>query len=243
MILNTKIKNFTLSALLLLTTILSNPLFWANSLLGSAVISDVFFKTAEAETRSVDATKRIMIYGDSLSAAYGMDEENGWVALLARKLGPSHEVYNASISGETSSGGLARLPLTLKELFPDLVLLELGANDGLRGQSTDLLKSNLAAMIEAIQGSGAVAVLASVSLPPTYGPRYIDQFRAVYFDLAEEHEIPLLDLYQPSFVETPGYIQEDGLHPTEVTQPIIRDLVVEFLIDNALIELGSTPSH
>lgn len=179
--------------------------------------------------------KHLLIYGDSLSAAYGMDEDKGWVSLLADSVQATHRVSNASISGETSSGGLARLELTLKELAPDIVFLELGANDGLRGYATDLLKTNLSAMIDAIEESGARVALASISLPPTHGPRYIDQFRNVYVELAEEHEIPLLDLYQPSFVETPGYIQEDGLHPTEITQPLVRDLVLNFLIDSNLL--------
>lgn len=182
------------------------------------------------------SAKHLLVYGDSLSAAYGMDEEKGWVSLLANTTDHNLKVTNASISGETSSGGLARLKITLEEIAPDLVILELGANDGLRGYSTDLLKKNLAEMIVATKASGAELVLAAISLPPTYGPRYIDSFRQVYFELADEHTIPLLDLYQPSFVETPGFIQEDGLHPTEITQPIIKDLVLNFLLDKNLLE-------
>ena len=177
-----------------------------------------------------------MIYGDSLSAAYGMDENKGWVNLLAEQTKSILQVSNASISGETSAGGLARLPLSLDELSPDLVILELGANDGLRGYSPKLLKKNLDEMIQIIKASKADLVLASISLPPTYGPRYIDSFRNVFAELATQHKIPLLDLYQPSFLETPGYIQEDGLHPTEVTQPIIRDLVIDFLKKHDLLE-------
>ncbi len=210
MILNMRFKNFTHIALLLLCTL------------------SVSIPPVEA--------KNILIYGDSLSAAYGMDEDQGWVKLLADAVEGEHLITNASISGETSSGGLARLELTLKELSPDMVFLELGANDGLRGYPTDLLKTNLKAMINAIEASGAKAAIASISLPPTYGPRYIDQFRNVYSELAREHNVPLLDLYQPSFAETPGYIQEDGLHPTEVTQPIIRDMVLEFFNNSNLLK-------
>ena len=190
----------------------------------------VLFSSFEA------SAKHILVYGDSLSAAYGMDEEKGWVNLLATTADRDLKVTNASISGETSSGGLARLKITLEEIAPDLVILELGANDGLRGYSTELLKKNLEKMIVATKTSGAELVLAAISLPPTHGPRYIDSFREVYFELAEEHTIPLLDLYQPSFVETPGFIQEDGLHPTEITQPIIKDLVINFLLDNNFLE-------
>ncbi len=214
MILNKKPKNFTINALF-------------NTML-TLTLALLLCSTANA--------KHLLIYGDSLSAAYGMDEDKGWVALLARSLESSHNVSNASISGETSSGGLARLPLTLQELSPDVVFLELGANDGLRGQSTALLKQNLSEMIKFVKASGATLVLAGISLPPTYGPRYIDQFRAVYADLAKEHEIPLLDLYQPQFLETPGYIQDDGLHPAEITQPIVRDLVLDFLNQHNLLE-------
>ena len=201
----------------------------------SLLVVGLLFSTLLALTSAANA-KHILIYGDSLSAAYGMDEEKGWVNLLAETLSESHQVSNASISGETSGGGLARLKLTLEELKPELVFLELGANDGLRGYSTKLLKKNLQAMIDAIVASGAEIALAKISLPPTYGPRYIDQFRSVYDELANEYNIPLIDLYQPSFVETPGYIQEDGLHPTEITQPLVRDLILDFLTENDLLE-------
>ncbi len=201
----------------------------------SLLVVGLLFSTLLALTSPANA-KHILIYGDSLSAAYGMDEEKGWVNLLAETLSESHQVSNASISGETSGGGLARLKLTLEELKPELVFLELGANDGLRGYSTKLLKKNLQAMIDAIVASGAEIALAKISLPPTYGPRYIDQFRSVYDELAKEYDIPLIDLYQPSFVEAPGYIQEDGLHPTEITQPLVRDLILDFLTENDLLE-------
>ncbi len=209
MILNTPRKNFTLNALCL-----------------------AFFLIASTTA----SAKHILVYGDSLSAAYGMSEDKGWVSLLAEKLTPQHRITNASISGETSGGGLARLKITLEELAPDIVFLELGANDGLRGYPTHLMESNLAAMVEAIQASDASVVLAGISLPPTYGPRYIGEFRGVYKSLAEKYELPFIDLYRPSFVETPGYIQADGLHPAEVTQPIIRDLIFEFLNEQNILE-------
>ncbi len=213
MILNAKLRNFTINALIKLLTVVALLLVWSAN----------------------GHTKHILVYGDSLSAAYGMDETKGWVHLMSNALAEDYTVSNASISGETSTGGLARLALTLKELAPDLVLLELGANDGLQGHSTKRLKDNLSQMIEAIKASGAEVVLGGISLPPSYGPRYIDQFRAVYTELADQYQVPLIDLYQQSFVETPGYIQEDGLHPTEITQPIIRDMVLTFLREKKLI--------
>ncbi len=180
--------------------------------------------------------KHLLVYGDSLSAAYGMEEQQGWVHLLSQSLAGKHTISNASISGETTGGGLARLPVTLDELTPDIVMLELGANDGLRGYSPQLIEDNLRAMVRATQASGATVFLASISLPPTYGPRYIDQFRSVYSNLSEELGIPLLDLYRPEFVTTAGYIQEDGLHPSALTQPIVKDMVLDFLNDNNLLE-------
>lgn len=179
---------------------------------------------------------RILIYGDSLSAAFGMDLEQGWAALLAESLKPDHEVINASISGDTSAAGLARLPITLDEFKPDLIILELGANDGLRGLPIESMKSNLEQMIKLGQQSGADIALVGISLPASYGPRYIDQFRATYRDLATQYELPFIDFYREEFFLEPGFIQEDGLHPTAITQPLVRDIVIEFLQENSLLD-------
>lgn len=189
--------------------------------------------------------KQILVFGDSLSAAYGMDVEQGWVSLLEKILNkdyidvstdnPYYQVSNASISGETTAGGLARLELTLKELNPDIVLLELGANDGLQGQPTNRITNNLNAMLDLIEEHGADAVLLGISLPPSYGPRYIDQFRAIFPTIAEQRDLPFLDLYQQDFYLKPGYMQRDGLHPTAITQPIIRDWIVDFLLQEQLL--------
>ena len=179
--------------------------------------------------------KRIVIYGDSLSAAYGMDIEQGWAHLLAESLGDDYTVVNASISGDTSSAGLARLPVTLEELNPDLVILELGANDGLQGLPIKRMHSNLEEMINLIKGSGAQIALVGISLPASYGPRYIDQFRATYRELSSKYELPFIDFYREEFFEKDGYIQEDGLHPTAITQPLVRDLMLEFLSEQSLL--------
>ncbi len=179
--------------------------------------------------------KHILVFGDSLSAAYGMELEQGWVSLLDKALGDDHRISNASISGETTGGGLARLPLALSEFKPDLVIIELGANDGLRGQATQRMRDNLEQMITLIQGSGAEAILTSISIPPSYGPRYIDAFRQVFTDLAEEYKLPIMDLYREDFYNIKGYIQADGLHPTSVTQPIIRDTFLDFFTKHSLL--------
>ncbi|NNC99072.1 MAG: arylesterase [Gammaproteobacteria bacterium] len=180
--------------------------------------------------------KHLLVFGDSLSAAYGMELHQGWVQLMENELGEDYSVSNASISGETTVGGLARLPETLNELQPDIVLLELGANDGLRGYPVGRIKANLSSMIQLIQDSGAIAILAGISVPPSYGPRYVEQFQSIFRQLAEEHRIPFIDFYDQRLVSTPGFIQEDGLHPSLAGQPIIRDLVLEFFESRALLE-------
>jgi len=181
------------------------------------------------------SAKHVLVYGDSLSAAYGMDIERGWAHLLAESLGDDYQLTNASISGDTSARGLARLPVTLEEFKPDLVILELGANDGLQGLPIERMHNNLEQMIGLITESGAKLVLVGISLPASYGPRYIDQFRATYTELASQYELPFIDFYREEFFEKDGYIQEDGLHPTEITQPIVRDLLLDFLHQKELL--------
>ena len=179
--------------------------------------------------------KHIVVYGDSLSAAYGMSLEQGWVHLLNTSLGDKHQVSNASISGETSAGGLARLSLTLDQLKPDIVVIALGANDGLRGYSTQKLSENLNAMITLIKDLNIVPVIAGISIPPSYGPRYIEQLRAVFPNVANANEIAFIDLFREDFLTTEGYTQADGLHPTAITQPLIRDMVQSFLVEQDLL--------
>ena len=176
--------------------------------------------------------KHLLIFGDSLSAAYGMEWEQGWAQLIDQQWQADeseHRISNASISGETTVGGLARLPLTLEELKPDVVLIELGANDGLRGYPINKIEQNLIQIIELSQASGALVLIGGISLPPSYGPRYIDQFRQIFRDVAEDKEIAYIDFFIEEFLSKPGYIQSDGLHPTEITQTLIKDAVLEFL--------------
>lgn len=180
--------------------------------------------------------KHLLVFGDSLSAAYGMEWEQGWAQLIDQQWqlqGSEHQLSNASISGETTAGGLARLPLTLQELMPDVVLIELGANDGLRGYPIDKIKQNLTQMVEVSQASGAVVLIGGISLPPSYGPRYIDQFRQVFRDVAEDKNIAYIDFFIEGFLSKPGYIQADGLHPTQITQALIKDAVLAFLAQQA----------
>jgi acyl-CoA thioesterase-1 len=180
--------------------------------------------------------KKILVYGDSLSAAYGLNLEQGWVSLLGEKLGDQYQVINASISGETSGGGLARLPATLDEFSPDLVLLELGANDGLRGFDTAKLEQNLIEMINLVTQNGSQVVVFGLTLPPSYGPRYIDLFEATFVNAARQTNQKHYDFVVERFIGNEAYIQPDGLHPTALAQPEIAELVYQFLRDNKLLD-------
>jgi acyl-CoA thioesterase-1 len=180
--------------------------------------------------------KHLVIFGDSLSAAYGMEVEQGWAYLLAESIKEQHQVTNASISGETSGGGLARLPLTLAELKPDVILIELGANDGLQGMSISTMRDNLKQIISLVKEQNIKIALAGISLPASYGPRYIDQFRATFKELSQEYDLPFIDFYREEFFLEPDFIQQDGLHPTAKTQPIVKDIILDFLNANKLLD-------
>ena len=178
---------------------------------------------AVAEPRPAERPEpiRLLVLGDSLSAAYGMSLEQGWVALLSEALAEQVQIDNASISGETSGGGLARLPLLLQRNRPDWVLLELGANDGLRGYPLSRLRDNLSAKIALVRDAGAEPILFAMALPANYGERYTRQFAALYPQLAAEQKTALLPFQFSDLLGQPGMIQGDGLHPTAVAQPII----------------------
>ena len=167
----------------------------------------------------------LLVLGDSLSAGYGVTQKNGWVALLRDDWGESHQIINGSISGDTTGGGLNRLPLLLETFSPDYVLLELGGNDGLRGQPVNLMKRNLLAMIGLCRQAGAEPVLFGMRLPPNYGRRYSDAFAAVYPQLSEQKKVLLIPFQLEKLAITEGMIQEDGLHPTALAQPIIKDVI------------------
>ncbi len=171
------------------------------------------------------APTTIMIMGDSLSAAYGIERESGWVSLLSKRLGNDVEVINASISGETTSGGAARLPELLGQHDPDIVLLELGGNDGLRGLPPGQMRANLARMIEASQDAGARVLLLGIEVPPNYGQAYTDAFRRVYQSLAEKYDIPLVPFLLEGIALDKTLMQDDGIHPTSAAQPRILDNV------------------
>lgn len=170
----------------------------------------------------------LLVYGDSLSAGYGIDEDDGWVNLLSRKLdseGWPWEVINGSVSGETSTGGLARLPAMLESYQPDLVILELGGNDGLRGLPIDTLEQNLRSMIAQIRESGADVLLAGIQIPPNYGPRYTVPFFQLFGTLAEQENVPLIPFLIDGIPQQPQLMQDDGIHPRAEAQSMIVDNV------------------
>ncbi|GAA0625817.1 arylesterase [Halomonas beimenensis] len=163
----------------------------------------------------------VLVMGDSLSAAYGIEREAGWVHLLAERLDGKARVVNASISGETSSGGAARLPELLRQHAPDIVLLELGGNDGLRGLPPGQLRANLATMIEASRAAGAEVLLLGIDVPPNYGPAYRDAFTGVFQRLADRYSVPLVPFLLEGVALDHGLMQADGIHPTAAAQPAI----------------------
>ena len=168
-------------------------------------------------------TTKILVMGDSLSAGYGIDIQQGWVNLLEQELTKNHsvKVINASVSGETSSGGNNRLPALLAEHKPQIVILELGGNDGLRGQPLNLLEKNLQTMIDASQKSNAKILLAGMQIPPNYGARYTNQFKELYGKLAEQNELGLIPFLLEGIGGNETLVQRDGIHPTAEAQSII----------------------
>jgi acyl-CoA thioesterase-1 len=178
------------------------------------------------------SAESIVILGDSISAAYGIEVQRGWVALLQKKLQEQHSPYvihNESISGDTSAGGLARLEMALQKHKPELLLLELGANDGLRGLSPQVLKSNLTEIVKHSEKSGAKVLLLAMKIPPNYGKRYIDMFYNIYPELATELQIPYVPFILEDVALKPELMQADGLHPNALAQPIIAEKVWGYL--------------
>lgn len=174
------------------------------------------------------AAPTILVYGDSLSAAYGIATDQGWVNLLQQRLiaqGYRHQVANASISGETSSGGLSRIEASLRQHRPALVIVELGANDGLRGLPVAELRRNLAAIIEQCRRQGARVLLVGMRIPPNYGPRYTRDFADSYPQLAKQYRLPLVKFLLDGVAGRRELVQEDGLHPLAVAQPRLLDNV------------------
>jgi acyl-CoA thioesterase-1 len=171
----------------------------------------------------------ILVFGDSISAGYGLPRvEQGWVALLQAKLkdqGYGYEVVNASVSGETTAGGLARLPRALALHHPAILILELGGNDGLRALAVEQMRDNLSRMIDLSTAAGAKVLLLGMRIPPNYGPQYTAQFAQVYSDLAREKRVPLVPFLLNDIALTPALMQADGIHPDGAGQPRLLENV------------------
>jgi acyl-CoA thioesterase-1 len=172
-----------------------------------------------------DEAPVILVLGDSLSAGYGIDVKAGWVALLQQRLNDQypHQVINASVSGETAGGGLARLPALLQEHQPSLVVLELGGNDGLRGHPVNIMQQQLDAIIQKSLAAKAKVLLLGMQIPPNYGQRYTQHFHQAYSQLAEQYKLPYVPFFLEGIAVNAELMQRDGIHPTAQAQPQMLD--------------------
>lgn len=181
---------------------------------------------AVAAMAAAAAENTILVLGDSLSAGFGIPRERSWPSLLEQRLQADHAAYrvaNLSISGETTAGGLSRLPEALRQFHPTVVVIALGANDGLRGLPLDAMRANLDTMIGASQQAGARVVLVGMRLPPNFGPAYVSRFAATFSELSRRRKTPLVPFLLDGFADRPEAFQADGLHPTAAFQPAILD--------------------
>jgi acyl-CoA thioesterase-1 len=190
----------------------------------AALVALAAFVPARAEP----AAPVVLVVGDSISAAYGLAPGAGWVDLLSARLASErypHRVVNASITGDTTAGGRARLPALLTRYKPVVVLLELGGNDGLRGGDLTSTRDNLAAMVEAVQHAGAKPLIVGMRLPPNYGAAYVRRFDALFGEVAKTHKVPLVPFFFEGFGERNELFQADRIHPTAAAQPLLVDNV------------------
>ena len=190
-----------------------------------------FFLCAPVLAANAGGGATVLVLGDSISTAYGIAREDGWVALLQRRLderraarAASHGVVNASISGDTTDGGLRRLPKLLRRHAPAVVIVELGGNDGLRGFPAARIEANLGAMLETAQAAGARTLLVGIPMAPNYGRRYLEAYHAAFTNAAERYRTPLASVRIEDLLQ-PGMIQPDGIHPTTKAQPLLLETV------------------
>ena len=185
-----------------------------------------------ADRPLADRHKTVLVLGDSISAAYGMQRDEGWVQLLRERLAeidPGYRVVNASISGDTTGGGLARLPVALKTHDPALVIIELGGNDGLRGYPVSNIKKNLQQLAELAAAGGRAVLLVGMQIPPNYGHRYTRAFQSLFQDVADDQGIPAVPSFLEAVAVKPGLMQDDGIHPNAEAQPLLLDILWPFV--------------
>ena len=195
----------------------------------SLIVTSLVAMPANAKVTNLQSkAQTIVVFGDSLSAAYGIKQDEGWVALLQQRLAlnkQNYQVINASISGETTSGGLSRFADMLKQQKPNIVVIALGGNDGLRGLKVSDIKTNLDKMILQAKAINAQVLLLGVKIPPNYGLKYSQQFSENYAELAKKHALKLVPFFLDGVAGNPQLIQADGLHPVAAAQPKILDNV------------------
>ena len=200
--------------------------------------------TANPTDDRSDSVTDILIVGDSISAGYGMEVDESWPALLEKALradGYSARIKNVSVSGETTGGALGRLPRALQAHTPDLVVIELGGNDGLRGFRIQDIKANLLQMVHLCQAEGAQVAIASMELPPNYGPDYINRFKNIYREVSRLTGAKLIPFTVERFTSDRSLMMDDGIHPSVKAQPLIVELVMEALVP-MLRKLQEQPS-
>ena len=199
---------------------------------------------AAAPLEAADAPT-VLVFGDSLSAGYGIDVDESWPALLQSRLesqGYEHKVINASISGETTEGGVTRVGSTLENFSPELVILELGGNDGLRGFPTGRIHTNIQTIIETVRASGAGVVMLGIRIPTNYGPRYTGAFEKVYQELAGQFDVPWIEFFMEGIALNDELMQDDGIHPNAAAQSILLDNAWP-IISQTLAERVVQPSN
>lgn len=190
--------------------------------------------TAAPAFANPDKASTVLVLGDSISAAYGIQRETGWVALLENRLAQQASpvaVVNASISGETTGGGLARLPQALDLHNPSIVIIELGGNDGLRGYPIERIRQNLESMVMTADPAERQIILIGMQIPPNYGRRYTDAFTGLFQDIATEYNLRLVPFFMETVALKPELMQGDGIHPTAEAQPLLLDTIWPLIVD------------
>jgi acyl-CoA thioesterase-1 len=196
---------------------------------GSTMLKQALLLCVLCVSTSFAQSATVLVLGDSISAGYGIDPAKGWVKLLEQQWSQEAAVINASISGETSAGGLARLPKLLKEYAPTLVVIELGGNDGLRGYPIPSLKDNLTAMVTLSQAANAQVLLLGMQIPPNYGKRYSRMFSDSYSAVAQQNNIVLMPFFLQDIAVNPDLMQSDGIHPSQTAQALLLENATPYL--------------